>query len=102
LKRSEQFVVIDGERWYANNIDGNSFLDLRDFNIKTLKEVVGLEHIIEIDNLRLDLSFNELVDTSGLEDVVGLQALKLRGNKIIDIKGLDKLTNLEELDLNHN
>ena len=80
MKKGEQFVTVDGECWYVKKIDDISFLDLRDCDIKNLKEVIGLENINGINNLRLHLSFNELVNTSGLEDFVGLAGLILRGN----------------------
>lgn len=102
MKKGEQFVVIDGDRLYVNKIDGTSFLDLGDCDVKNLKEVIGLENINGINNLRLHLSFNELVNTSGLEDFVGLEGLILRGNKIVEIKGLENLKELRNLDLRVN
>ena len=70
--------------------------------MKNIKEVIGLERLYKLNNLRLHLSFNELVDTSGLGDFESLEALLFKENKIVDIKGLEKLTTLKDLTLSYN
>lgn len=102
MEKGEIFVKVEGERWYVSKSDDRSILDLSDFSIKNLKEVEGLERLSGISKLHLNLSFNELIDTSGLETLMGLEVLRLKSNKIVEIKGLEKLTNLSCLDLSHN
>ena len=104
LDKDEQFVIVDGERYYVNKIDDRLYLNLSGLHIKNINDVVGLEKLRGPEPLHIDLSFNELTDTGGLEnlDLVDLELLFLSGNKIVEIKDLEKLTKLEHLYLNRN
>ena len=50
----------------------------------------------------LDLSFNEVREIKGLDELTILRELYLPQNKITTISGLDKLTNLSVLELGSN
>ena len=47
----------------------------------------------------LNLSYTEITDLSGIEELTGLQVLNLRRTNITNLSGIEKLTDLQELDL---
>ena len=49
-----------------------------------------------------DLSFNNIEEVTGLEELVSLQDLSLAHNRLTDIGGLDSLSQLQSLSLASN
>jgi len=50
----------------------------------------------------IQLGISDIKDIIGLDSLINLEALDLRGNMISEIRGLEELKNLKILDVNHN
>ena len=61
----------------------------------------NITYEIQYDNdvVKIDLSNKDIIEITGLDNLVNLQELKLTWNKITKIKNIDKLVNLQELNL---
>jgi hypothetical protein len=68
--------------------------------IRRLKELQGLEKLVNLKELHLGEHRIELIEC--LENLVNLEVLNLDYNRITEIKGLDNLASLKELYLNYN
>jgi len=79
----------------------------------TLKEIAESKHLFwsggncyKLNNkgevIELNLSYNQIGEIRGLEELKNLQKLYLAFNQITEIKGLEKLIQLQELDLHYN
>jgi len=116
--RGEPFIVKNSKL----RILQNSFREDPKPSIKRLKELQGLEKLVDLkelcleenrierieclenlDNLEvLDLGHNKIKEIKGLENLTKLKKLDLHDNNITEIKGLDNLSNLKELYLSFN
>ncbi len=65
-----------------------------------LTEIKGLDQLTGLNSL--DLRSNQLTEIKGLDQLTGLNSLDLRSNQLTEIKGLDQLTGLNSLDLSSN
>ena len=93
---TKNFVTIKGKEYYAE--DGK--LDLSGKGVTDIAEIIGLEHLSNLEILRLD--GNQIKEIRGLEHLTNLEILRLDDNQIEEISGLEHLTNLEILDLRNN
>jgi hypothetical protein len=116
--RGEPFIVKEGKL----RILPNSFRIDPKPPIRRLKDLQGLEKLVNLKELRLEehrierieclenlvdlevlnLGYNKIVEIKGLENLVNLKKLDLHDNKITEIKGLENLVNLKELNLASN
>ena len=79
---------------------GYSVLRILDLESTHIREVEGLDALIQLQSL--DLENNEMAGISNLDALTKLQFLKIANNYISDIKGLNALTRLQYLDLQQN
>lgn len=68
-----------------------------------IKELGNQKKVMKFVNLEeLDLSYNEIHEIEGLENLTELRSLWLNSNEIREIKGLETLTKLKFLNLDNN
>ena len=93
---STGFVTFLGKRYFVKNNE----LELRFKKIRDITEIIGLEHLPQLQKLILD--HNKISEINGLEQLKNLKELDLRFNEIREIKGLEHLINLQKLNLSGN
>jgi len=93
---SQGFVTFLGKRYFIKN----NQLELRFKKIRDITEIIGLEHLSQLQKLILD--HNKISEIKGLELLKNLKELDLRYNEITEIKGLEHLINLQKLNLSGN
>jgi len=93
-------VTIRGNIIKVREYKGNDTLGLHDFQITSIKDIKGLNKLVNLRNLLL--GGNQLNEIEGLEGLKNLQRLYLQFNQIKNVKGLDNLVNLIQLDLGGN
>ncbi len=71
-----------------------------DLSFNQITEIKGLEQLVELQ--RLNLSRNQITEIKGLEQLVGLQSLNLSNNQINEIKGLEQVVGLKAISLSDN
>lgn len=74
--------------------------DLKNKNIKKIKEIEGLDLLKHLEEL--NLSFNDVSEINGLKNLIKLRNLNLSHNKITKIVNLENLTELNSLNLGFN
>lgn len=86
----------------------NKIKKIRDMNIfKVTKEICLHDNLLTKLNfkeknenlIRLDLSYNKIVEINGLENLVNLEVIRLQGNPIKKVLNLNKLSKLKEINL---
>ena len=100
IEGTKMLVEYEGETYTAKIINGLRILSLQNKGITNIKEIKGLEKLIDLECL--DLSFNRIPEIKGLEPLVNLKELHLNNNIINEIKGLETLRNLNFLYLDNN
>ena len=70
----------------------------------TYIDINNINYEIQYDNnvIEINLCYKNIIEIKGLDNLVNLKVLNLRGNKITEIKNIDTLVNLHELDLSYN
>ncbi|KKN09403.1 hypothetical protein LCGC14_1046980 [marine sediment metagenome] len=94
IYKGEKFKVSIIYQHYGLERTPLKHMELRNRDINSINEIEGL---LELKRLQsLDLSYNNIADMSGLEELTNLKILYI-GNRISEIKGLEKLTKLTHL-----
>ncbi|UCD01216.1 MAG: leucine-rich repeat domain-containing protein [Promethearchaeota archaeon] len=79
----------------------NEILILKKKNIRDIDSIEGIRDFSD-KIIELDLSYNNISEIKGLENLKNLRKLNLRNNLITQIKGIDLLKKLEYIDLSGN
>ncbi len=104
-KKLEQVTEI---KWFMRGYEVNEAgavvgLGFAQFGIDPEKLQTLAGTLTSLTNLtKLNLSYNQLTDLSGLKELTNLTQLDLRHNQLTDLSGLKELTNLTQLDLREN
>ncbi len=100
IEGTKMLVQYKSKTYTVKIIDGLKTLNLQNKSIIDIKQIKGLEKLIDLEFL--DLSFNRIPEIKGLEPLVNLKGLDLNSNIINEIKGLETLRNLNFLYLDDN
>lgn len=93
-------------------LDDNRIRGLHNFRLLHVKaltlsrnKIASLNPLSLVEKLPLqvlDLSYNEISHTMGVESLKNLQILNLRGNKLAELGGIAQLSSLRQLDVREN
>ncbi len=75
-------------------------LKLEYLEIKSIRDIEGLDKLISLKNLYLD--GNSINEINGLDNLKNLETLSIQKNNIVEIQGLENLINLKNIYLSGN
>lgn len=104
LSQHQQLQIVELDNNYIRSLINFKLLHVKALTLSrnTIGSLAPLEAVKGLPLLVLDLSFNEITATTGVECLGFLEILNLRGNKLTDLKGLDKMASLKQLDVREN
>ncbi len=93
-------VRVQFRTYKAKKTDDGLVLHLNNKHIKSIREILGLDQLVNLEVL--DLNSNQITRIEGLDQLTKIRELDLSSNLISEIAGLEKLVNLERLSLDNN